>query len=55
MHIVGASVSGQEEEGDTERERFRQSSDQFPLTLPICSRGLLQAFSAAAGVGVMLD
>lgn len=51
MHIVGASVSGKGKEADTEKERFTESSDQFLLTLPICSRGPLQAFSTAGGVG----
>lgn len=48
VHIVGAHVSGQD------KETFRQSSDQFVLTLPV-GRDLLQAFSAAAGVVAMLD
>ncbi len=52
---VGACVNGQEKGEDTEKKRIRQSSDQFPLTLPICNRGRLPVFSAAAVVGVMLD
>lgn len=55
MHIVGASGSAREKEGEPEKGNFRQSSDQFLLTLPIFSRGLLRAFSAAAVVAVMLN
>lgn len=55
VHIVGACVSGQEKEEDPEKKRIRQRWDRVLLTLPICSRGLLQAFSAAAEVGVILD